>query len=99
MNADVKTISNSLGLDGRISRKFLHPGPGFGGSCFPKDVMGLLKIMNEYELSGNIVDAVLKTNFEQKKYIFEIFTDYSIIMLKIKKSVFLGYHLNLILMI
>ena len=73
LNADVKTISNSLGLDGRISPKFLHPGPGFGGSCFPKDVLGLLKIMNEYELSGNIVDAVLKTNFEQKKYIFEIF--------------------------
>ena len=73
LDADVKTISNALGLDGRISPKFLHPGPGFGGSCFPKDVIGLLKIMNEYGLSGNIVDAVLKTNFDQKQYIFNIF--------------------------
>ena len=73
MNADIKTISQSLGLDGRISSKFLHPGPGFGGSCFPKDVSGLLSIINSFHLKGNVINSVLKTNNQQKQYMFDMF--------------------------
>ena len=65
--ADVKTIAYALGLDYRISKHFLRPGPGFGGSCFPKDSQALLYTAKKYGVSINTVKAALDTNKKQKK--------------------------------
>ena len=50
VGADVQQVSKGIGLDGRIGKKFLHAGPGYGGSCFPKDTLALTKTANDYEL-------------------------------------------------
>ena len=55
--------------DGRISSKFLHPGPGFGGSCFPKDIEALYALGKEKNIELNTIDATIKTNKNQKKRI------------------------------
>jgi UDPglucose 6-dehydrogenase len=67
MDADVHHVARAMGLDGRIGKKFLHPGPGFGGSCFPKDTRALLRMAQERGYSFKILDAVIKVNEEQKK--------------------------------
>jgi UDPglucose 6-dehydrogenase len=67
MGADVHHVARAMGLDGRIGKKFLHPGPGYGGSCFPKDTRALSKMAQEKGYSFNILDAVIKVNDEQKK--------------------------------
>ena len=90
LDADVKTISRSLGLDGRISSKFLHPGPGFGGSCFPKDISGLLALMREKKIDGDVVNSVLQTNKKQKNKMFEIFSSMFNHDMKNKKISVLG---------
>ncbi|MBL7075176.1 UDP-glucose/GDP-mannose dehydrogenase family protein [candidate division KSB1 bacterium] len=64
--ADVHLVAKAMGLDGRISPKFLHPGPGFGGSCFPKDVSALSHIAKEVNLQLKITEAVLGVNRRQK---------------------------------
>ena len=66
MNADIYTVSKAMGLDGRISSKFLHAGPGFGGSCFPKDVLGLFHIARDYNIDVDLIQGILKTNTKQK---------------------------------
>ena len=55
-----------MGLDGRIGRKFLHPGPGYGGSCFPKDTLALIRIAQEHGASCRIVESVVEVNAAQK---------------------------------
>ncbi|HXI01573.1 MAG TPA: UDP-glucose/GDP-mannose dehydrogenase family protein [Candidatus Saccharimonadales bacterium] len=65
VGADVHTLARGMGLDNRIGRKFLHPGPGFGGSCFPKDTAAVARIAKEHGYSLRIVDAVMKVNDEQ----------------------------------
>jgi UDPglucose 6-dehydrogenase len=67
MGADVHHVSRAMGLDGRIGKKFLHPGPGYGGSCFPKDTRALWRMAQESGYSFKILDAVIKANEEQKK--------------------------------
>ena len=67
MGADVHHVSRAMGLDGRIGKKFLHPGPGYGGSCFPKDTRALWRMAQENGYSFKILDAVIKANEEQKK--------------------------------
>ena len=67
MGADVHHVARAMGLDGRIGKKFLHPGPGFGGSCFPKDTRALSRMAQEKGYSFKILDAVIKVNEEQKK--------------------------------
>jgi len=67
MGADVRHVARAMGLDGRIGKKFLHPGPGYGGSCFPKDTRALSKMAQEKGYSFNILNAVIKVNDEQKK--------------------------------
>jgi UDPglucose 6-dehydrogenase len=67
VNADVHAVAKGMGLDGRIGRKFLHPGPGYGGSCFPKDTKALVKIADENDLSLRIVETVIEVNEIQKK--------------------------------
>jgi len=66
VGADVHDVARGIGLDGRIGRKFLHPGPGFGGSCFPKDTRALYQTSAEYETPSRIVGAVIEINEARK---------------------------------
>ena len=64
---DVQDVARGIGLDNRIGSKFLHAGPGYGGSCFPKDTLALLKTGEDYEAPLRIVEAVAKTNETRKR--------------------------------
>ena len=66
VGADVQAISKGMGLDGRIGKKFLHAGPGYGGSCFPKDTLALVRIAQEHGVSSRIVESVVEVNASQK---------------------------------
>ena len=66
VGADVHAISRGIGLDGRIGRKFLHPGPGYGGSCFPKDALALVRTAQQHDVSCRIVEAVVEVNAAQR---------------------------------
>ena len=66
VGADVHSVAKGMGLDGRIGRKFLHPGPGYGGSCFPKDTQALVRIAKEHGASSHIVEAAIEANEAQK---------------------------------
>ena len=66
VGADVHIVSKAMGQDGRISPKFLHPGPGFGGSCFPKDTLALANLGKQNNVKMNTIEAAIKTNNEQK---------------------------------
>jgi len=65
LGADVKVVARAMGLDGRIGPKFLHAGPGFGGSCFPKDIRALLTIAEENDIDLVVVRAALRANERQ----------------------------------
>jgi UDPglucose 6-dehydrogenase len=65
--ADIKQVSKGMGLDGRIGNKFLHAGPGYGGSCFPKDTKALARIGQEHAVPMQITEAVIKVNDEVKR--------------------------------
>lgn len=67
VGADIKQISKAMGLDGRISGKFLHAGPGYGGSCFPKDTKALCAIAEENGLKMKIVSSAIEANQSQKQ--------------------------------
>ena len=67
VGADVYHVSRAMGLDGRIGRKFLHPGPGYGGSCFPKDTRALSRLAQEKGYAFKTLDAVIEVNEEQKQ--------------------------------
>ena len=64
--ADVHAVARGMGLDGRIGRKFLHPGPGYGGSCFPKDIAALSRIAAERDVPARIVEATIAANAAQR---------------------------------
>ena len=66
VGADVHDVSRAIGLDGRIGRKFLHPGPGFGGSCFPKDTLALMRIAQEAGAPSRLVEATVAVNDARK---------------------------------
>lgn len=66
IGCDVHDVARAMGMDGRINRKFLHPGPGFGGSCFPKDTRALASVAREYGTDSLIVDAVIEVNGRQR---------------------------------
>ncbi|MFK4510986.1 UDP-glucose/GDP-mannose dehydrogenase family protein [Bradyrhizobium daqingense] len=65
--ANVQEVARGIGLDNRIGTKFLHAGPGFGGSCFPKDTKALIKIAQDYDVNLRIVEAVLAVNENRKR--------------------------------
>jgi UDPglucose 6-dehydrogenase len=67
VGADVHDVARGIGLDGRIGRKFLHPGPGFGGSCFPKDTLALAYTAREVDAPQTIVEQVIEINNSRKK--------------------------------
>ncbi|NNK95044.1 MAG: UDP-glucose/GDP-mannose dehydrogenase family protein [Desulfobacterales bacterium] len=66
IGADVTALAKGIGMDGRIGSKFLHPGPGYGGSCFPKDTLALMRIAQENGHSLRIVEAAVEANAAQK---------------------------------
>ncbi len=67
VGADVKQVSKGMGMDGRIGNKFLHAGPGYGGSCFPKDTKALARIGQDYATPMQITEAVITVNEEVKR--------------------------------
>ncbi|QTD55888.1 UDP-glucose dehydrogenase family protein [Parasphingorhabdus cellanae] len=67
VGADVQEVSRGIGLDNRIGSKFLHAGPGYGGSCFPKDTLALLKTAQDNESPVRIVEAVVQVNDQRKR--------------------------------
>jgi UDPglucose 6-dehydrogenase len=71
VGADVHQIAKAMGLDGRISPKFLHPGPGYGGSCFPKDTEALCSIASSYGYEFKTLEAVVKVNKRQRELMVE----------------------------
>jgi len=66
VGADVHKVAIGMGLDNRIGSKFLHPGPGFGGSCFPKDTQAIVRIAKEHGYEFEIVKSVLEVNSRQR---------------------------------
>jgi UDPglucose 6-dehydrogenase len=66
LGADVNDVARGIGLDGRIGRKFLHAGPGFGGSCFPKDTLALMRIAEEAGAPSRLVQSVVHVNDARK---------------------------------
>ena len=73
--ADVKEVARGMGLDGRIGNKFLHAGPGYGGSCFPKDTSALARIGQEHAVPQTIVEAVIRVNDAVKLRMIEKLRD------------------------
>jgi len=67
LGADVQEVARGIGLDNRIGSKFLHAGPGFGGSCFPKDTLALIKTAQDNEAPLRIVETVAAVNEQRKR--------------------------------
>ncbi len=66
VGADVQDVARGMGLDGRIGKKFLHAGPGYGGSCFPKDTLALVRTAQEYGSPARLVETVVQVNDTRK---------------------------------
>ncbi len=75
VGADIKAVSKGIGLDGRIGNKFLHAGPGYGGSCFPKDTKALARIGQDHAVPMQITETVIRVNEEVKARMTEKITD------------------------
>jgi UDPglucose 6-dehydrogenase len=67
VGADVHDVAKGIGLDGRIGRKFLHPGPGYGGSCFPKDTLALVQTARDFDAPLRIIETVVDINAKRKR--------------------------------
>lgn len=67
IGCDVHDVARGMGMDKRIGNKFLHPGPGYGGSCFPKDTRALATVAKEFGVNSMIVDVVIEVNERQRK--------------------------------
>ncbi|APT75927.1 UDP-glucose 6-dehydrogenase [Marinitoga sp. 1137] len=88
VGADVHKVAKAMGMDGRISPKFLHPGPGYGGSCFPKDTKALVEIGRKNNVDMSLVKEVINANEKQKERMVEKLEKY--MDLKDKKIGVLG---------
>jgi UDPglucose 6-dehydrogenase len=75
VGADVKAVARGIGMDGRIGNKFLHAGPGYGGSCFPKDTKALARIGQDHAVPMQIVETVIKVNDEVKRRMIDKIED------------------------
>jgi len=75
VGADVHQVAKAMGQDGRISPKFFHPGPGYGGSCFPKDTHAIAELARKKGAPMNTIDAAINTNMNQKKRMAEKLKD------------------------
>jgi UDPglucose 6-dehydrogenase len=67
VGANVQQVAKGIGMDARIGAKFLHPGPGYGGSCFPKDTLAFLRIAEDAEVPARIVAATVEVNDQRKR--------------------------------
>lgn len=90
VGADIQHVTDGIGKDHRISSKFLLPGPGYGGSCFPKDNLALLKIAQEYGEEVSIIDQVVKSNEKHKLRIVDKIKETFGVELEHKKIAILG---------
>ena len=90
VGANVNDVSTGIGLDGRIGKKFLHPGPGYGGSCFPKDTLALVKTAQDYKSKLGLVEHVVKSNNKRKINIYKKVKKACLNKLKGKKITILG---------
>ncbi|MCU0829391.1 MAG: UDP-glucose/GDP-mannose dehydrogenase family protein [Tabrizicola sp.] len=75
VGADVKAVAKGMGMDGRIGDKFLHAGPGYGGSCFPKDTKALARTGQDHSVPLQIVETVIKVNDEVKRRMIDKIVD------------------------
>ncbi|HCY98783.1 MAG: UDP-glucose 6-dehydrogenase [Rhodobacterales bacterium RIFCSPHIGHO2_02_FULL_62_130] len=75
VGADIMDVSKGMGMDGRIGNKFLHAGPGYGGSCFPKDTKALARIGQDYSVPMQITETVIKVNEEIKRRMIDKIED------------------------
>ncbi|NOX73068.1 MAG: UDP-glucose/GDP-mannose dehydrogenase family protein [Alphaproteobacteria bacterium] len=75
VGADIKSVAKGMGLDGRIGNKFLHAGPGYGGSCFPKDTSALARIGQEHGVPQHITETVIHVNEAVKRRMIDKITD------------------------
>ncbi len=66
VGGNIKQLAHAIGLDSRIGEKFLNPGPGFGGSCFPKDILAILNVAKENQVKLAVLDAVITSNQKRK---------------------------------
>ena len=71
IGGDIHQIAKAMGMDGRISSKFLHPGPGYGGSCFPKDTKAISSIGDAYNINMTLIKEVIRSNENQKRRMVE----------------------------
>lgn len=71
VGANIGDVSTGIGLDGRIGKKFLHPGPGYGGSCFPKDTLALVKTAQEHNFNLGLIEHVVKSNNQRKQNLYK----------------------------
>ena len=90
VGADVSMVRKGIGTDSRIGSKFLYPGPGFGGSCFPKDVKALIKTGKDYGAPLTLLESVEAINERQKKVLFTKFSDYFGCNIRGKKAAIWG---------
>ena len=90
VGADVSMVRKGIGTDSRIGSKFLYPGPGFGGSCFPKDVKALIKTGKDHDSPLTLLESVEAINERQKKVLFGKFSDYYKADLKGKRAAIWG---------
>lgn len=73
--ADIDEVARGMGMDSRIGSKFLNPGPGYGGSCFPKDTQAILQTAKEHHLTLKVISAAAEANDDQKEYVFNKLKD------------------------
>ena len=71
VGADIQVVASAMGMDGRISPKFLHAGPGYGGSCFPKDTRAIVKIAEDYDTEMKVIQSAIDANEKQKQKMVE----------------------------
>ncbi len=90
VGADIKAVAKGIGMDGRIGSKFLHAGPGYGGSCFPKDTKALARIGQEHAVPMQITETVIKVNEEIKRRMIDKLVDLCDGVLRDKVIVILG---------
>lgn len=72
VGADIHQVARTMGMDGRISSKFLHPGPGYGGSCFPKDTMAVVSTGDDFGVDMSLIKSVISANEDQKKRVVRV---------------------------
>jgi UDPglucose 6-dehydrogenase len=75
VGADIHMVAKGMGLDQRIGPKFLHPGPGYGGSCLPKDTKALLRIAEDHGMTLSVIGAAVRANEEQRAHMVQKIRD------------------------